>query len=120
MRFKIEQELTRAGPKPFMEPPVLGRLFQKKGVYDGRLFHSSTKVTYTFVNEKEVISLHFDKSRGAIFYKGHNIENSALAQGQVGHLQQFLDALKKEKATQPFVRPYKKTLKKYLAHFITS
>lgn len=98
----------------YVEVPSLGRLFKKKGAYDGKLFHSSNKVTYTFVSDDGVVSVHFDMARKEIFYKGHNIENQKLNPMQLHHLEEFRMILEKKTETHSFVKPYAKALQAYM------
>jgi len=91
--------------------PGLGELFKKHGDLDGKLFHSSDKVTFTFVDEEEVVSLHFDKSRKTIFLKGHNVRNIELTPKQRGYLELFEEELAKNEKTGHFVRSYSDLLK---------
>lgn len=91
--------------------PSLGELFRKHGDLDGKLFHSSDKVTFTLVDEQEVISLHFDKSRRTIFIKGHNIKNIEITEKQRGYLSLFQQELEKNERTGHFVKSYSEVLK---------
>lgn len=112
MRDKVlgEKLTPQITPRPYVEPTGLGKLFKRNGVYDGRLFHSMDKVTYTFVDNQEVISLHFDKSKKAIFYKGHNISNVSLNPDQWRHLEIFQATLVEDPKAKDFVEPYKEIL----------
>lgn len=113
MREKRVHEVkgTRRSPKkPFVEIPTIGKLFQPRGVYDGKMFHSAGKVTYTFVDQKEVISLHFDRQRKAIFYKGHNILNIKLTSNQTQHLERFGVELHRDMGTRNFTNAFQKVL----------
>ena len=42
---------------------------------DGQIVFLGDRLTFTFAHGTEVGSIHFDKARGEIFYKGHNIRN---------------------------------------------
>ena len=111
-QFQQEEEVE---VRPlFSARPVYGKLFKKDGVLDGKIFHTAEKVTYTFVSNNEVISLHFDRSRQTIFYKGHNINNLSLTPTQISHLELFKKELEKKGDTKIFVDPYKQALEKFL------
>lgn len=115
--MRVKQTSTEESvhlPQPHIEPPALGNIFKKRGEFDGKLFHSSKKATYTFVEQQEVIALHFDKERKSIFYKGHNISNIRLSDVQRQHLELFQKALEKNPKTQPMVSAYKQALKAIL------
>ncbi|MBX7148651.1 hypothetical protein K1X76_06155 [bacterium] len=87
-----------------VEKPAVGQYFKKNGHFDGRLFHSMDKVTYTFISQaKEVISLHFDKTRNAIFYKGHNVANTPINAEQWDHLEKFKSAIASSNETKKFI-----------------
>lgn len=94
--------------------PNYDHLFKKHGVLDGKMFYTSDKVTYTFVDNDEVISLHFDINRKTIFYKGHNISNVELTPLQCQHLIQFKNELEKHGETGSFVLAYSNLLEKYI------
>lgn len=97
-------------PRPYVEIPNIDKLFEPHGVYDGKMFHTTDKVTYTFVDNKEVVSLHFDKRRQAIFYRGHNIANLSLTDDQKNHLERFARELQKDSHTRTFAGAYSKAL----------
>lgn len=115
MKEKVE-ESVQIRPAPGFAPPILAKAFKKNGLYDGKLFHSEDKVTYTFLTDQEVVSLHFDLKSGAIFYKGHKLENFELAPEQKQHLQQFLKVLEKPE-TAVFAKAYQKAFDHYLQRF---
>lgn len=104
----------KAAPKPYVEHPKFGTFFKKRGAYDGKMFHAKDKVTYTFVANEEVVSLHFDRSRQTIFYKGHNISNIDLKPEQVEYLEQFREALEEDPETSNMVHAYNEVLHTYL------
>lgn len=108
------EEKQIAPPKPYVEQPKFGTFFKKHGVYDGKMFHTKDKVTYTFVANEEVVSLHFDRSRQTIFYKGHSIFNIELKPEQVGYLEQFREVLEEDPETNNMVHAYNKVLHAYL------
>lgn len=93
-------------PRPYVEQPKWGQLFKKKGIFDDKLFCSSTKVTYTFVADKEVVSLHFDRERKTLFYKGHSVTNMKLTPIHWQHLEQFGLALEKHPQGAKFAAVY--------------
>lgn len=105
-----ESSETLPPPRPYVEMPNIEKLFEPHGVYDGKMFYTGDKVTYTFIDKKEVVSLHFDKRRQAIFYRGHNIVNLSLTDDQKNHLERFARELEKNPHTHPFVGAYAKIL----------
>lgn len=113
-QIKLEGEGETESREIYPSLPQLEKAFQKHGAYDGKLFHSSDKVTYTFVADQEVISLHFDRVRKTIFYQGHNIDNLILGSEQIGYLEKFAREIEANYDTSDFIVPYSETLKAYL------
>ncbi len=63
------------------------------------------RVTYTYANEHEVGSLHFDSGRGEIFFKGHNARNMELENWHwelLEKMSQVLQSNRKLRAYSPF------------------
>lgn len=100
--------------RPYVQVPSYEKLFQPHGAYDGKMFHSAGKVTYTFIDKKEVVSLHFDRQRKRIFYKGHNVDNLDLNQARVQHLEKFGSQMQKRPATRSYAGAYLKLLQSIL------
>lgn len=91
------------------------RLPQKDNVaVDSMLATYKNRVTCTFILGKEVASIHFDKSRGEIFFKGHNLNNMHPTQQQCEVLMGLIDILKKDEQGKIFADSYEMTLNKYL------
>lgn len=57
------------------EDHPLDNIIQKQGYEKGRLFFSKDRATYTFLDQDEVLSLHFDFNRRALFLNGRKILN---------------------------------------------
>lgn len=72
------------------------------------------RITYTFAYGKEVGSIHFDRGRGEIFYKGHNIRNMDLEEWQMQVLENLRLVLEKSEEGQRFATPYGRTLDKVI------
>ena len=120
MREKdVETDLSsiQVRPAPGFTPPTLAKAFKKNGLYDGKVFHSEDKVTYTFLTDQEVVSLHFDLKRSSIFYKGHKIENLELTPEQKGQLEQFAKVLQEKPETASFAIEYQKAWQSYLQEY---
>lgn len=71
-------------------------------------------MTYTFAYDSEVGSIHFDRSRGEIFYKGHNIRNMDIENWQIQVLEQLRQVLSRQLEGKRFVMAYGKALDKAL------
>lgn len=102
---------ARIAPKPYVDNPTLGPLFHKKGVYDGKLFHANDKITYTFIDDRKVVSIHFDKRRSTIFYNGHSLENLEVTEQNTAHLDQLRHALSRSPGMHAIYHAYCRILK---------
>ena len=69
-------------------------------------------MTYTFALGTEVGSIHFDRNRGEIFYKGHNIRNMDLEPWQIQVMEQLRQILAKDGQWSRFAEPYGRVLDK--------
>jgi hypothetical protein len=76
-------------------------------VYSGRL-------TYTFIAGHEVASIHFDKNRGEIFYKGHNIRHMPMGDDVRGYLWELAEILAHDEEGMAYSGDYSATLRKVL------
>ena len=72
-------------------------------------------LTYTFILDREVASIHFDRMRGEIFFRGHNIRNMELTGRQMQALKDLQLVLAQDERGLPFLSDYKATLGKHLA-----
>ena len=72
------------------------------------------RVTYTFVAGKEVGSIHFDRRRGEIFYKGHNVCNMEPEEWQYQEMEKLRQILSADEACREFAPSYGKTLDKII------
>jgi len=82
---------------------------------DTRLAVFKDRLTYTFILDSEVASIHFDRNRGEIFYKGHNIINLELSENQKKVLKSFLMVLEGDAKGKEFLNAYSATLERSLA-----
>ncbi len=72
------------------------------------------RITYTFMIGKEVGSIHFDRMRGEIFYKGHNLRNMDLSEAQTQVLEKLRQILHDDAEYQRFAEPYGRILDKVI------
>lgn len=97
-----------AQPQKIPSAPVEKQM----GLPENQLVSFGERITYTFAYGRDVGSVHFDRGRGEIFYKGHNVRNMDLEEWQM----QVLEGLRKILATQEqghrFAESYGKTLDK--------
>jgi hypothetical protein len=101
MERKDLHKLTSPTPPLVTDKPApkadLESIIQTGGYQDGRLFFSRDKATYTFLNETEVVSLHFDLSKHDLYLKGHRIATL----DDHAHLADFLLRFKKALSENP-------------------
>lgn len=92
------------------------RVKGKKGqMLDSMLAVYRERVTYTFILEDEVASIHYDKQRGEIFFRGHNIRNLELTKPQLNALYQMKEVMAGDSRSRPLVSNYSATLDRLLA-----
>lgn len=82
---------------------------------DSMLAVYGDRVTYTFILDNEVASIHFDRMRREIFFKGHNIHNMELTEEQREALLHMEGVLASEEEGKPLLSDYSATLAKVLA-----
>jgi hypothetical protein len=82
---------------------------------DSMLAVYKDRVTYTFIANDEVASIHFDRSRGEIFFKGHNVYNMDLADEQIEALRRMESVMAADKRCKPLLPDYSATLARLLA-----
>jgi hypothetical protein len=73
------------------------------------------RLTYTFIMDHEVASIHYDRHRGEIFFKGHNIRNMELDEEQKQALMDLSHVLEAEARGNEFSADYEATLARLLA-----
>jgi len=93
---------------PSYSPLDLGKFFQPKGNYDGKIHCTDERVTYTFLDHEEVITLHYDKNRKELFYKGHQVTNLTITTKEKEHIEKFLQALKNHPEAKNFIDDFVK------------
>ena len=92
------------------------RVRGRKGqLQDSMLAVYRERVTYTFILENEVASIHYDKQRGEIFFRGHNIRNLKLTKPQLRALYEMKEVMAGDSRSQPLVSNYSATLDRLLA-----
>ncbi len=70
------------------------------------------RVTYIFAHDREVGSIHFDRLRGEIFYKGHNIRHLPLEAWQLQKIVELQKMLSQHAQYHDFASSYGKALEK--------
>lgn len=82
---------------------------------DSMLAVFKDRATYTFILDDEVASIHFDRTRGEIFFKGHNIRHLTLTGNQINALNHMKEVLITDSKAKRFLNDYSATLARYLA-----
>ena len=125
MKQKKEQMrlASRAGSSQSSTPDLVrlmggiskraGRL--KKGAPDSVIAIYKDRLTYTFIMEDEVASIHFDRSRGEIFFRGHNIARMNLKSDERKALIALIGVLEEDEQGHEFKEAYSATLDRVLA-----
>ncbi|PIR17249.1 MAG: hypothetical protein COV46_05015 [Deltaproteobacteria bacterium CG11_big_fil_rev_8_21_14_0_20_49_13] len=73
------------------------------------------RFTYTFILDKEVASIHFDRSKKEIFFRGHNILKMVLSPEQVRALKSAQEVLEDDEQGKLLFNEYVATLGGLLA-----
>jgi hypothetical protein len=123
-RKKGTEEVVNYAPEGVKSPLDLykksGAVAQKvkeKGrvAADSMLAVYQDRLTYTFIMDHEVASIHYDRQRGEIFFKGHNIRNMDLDDEHRQALMDLAHVLKAEERGKEFSSDYGATLARLLA-----
>lgn len=91
-------------------PGVFSQLFEKNGFYDGKVFFSEAKATFTFLHDDEVMVLHFDLERMALYFNGHCVRALSHHPDMPQFLTDFKKNLLANKRTRKFVSPLDRLL----------
>lgn len=86
-----------------------------KTAKDSMLAVYRDRFTFTFILQNEVASIHFDRLRGEIFYKGHNIRNMELTEKHKSALFEVADIIANDQNAKSFYYDYQATLARILA-----
>lgn len=81
---------------------------------ESQLVAFGERITYVFSLGKEVGSIHFDKGRGEIFFKGHNIRNMDLEEWQMQMLEKMRSILVSHEKGRGFAESYARILDKII------
>lgn len=82
---------------------------------DSMLAAYGDRFTYTFILDDEVASIHFDRKRSEIFFKGHNIKHLELTKDQLRALEHVKGVIKGDSKADAFYDEYCATLDRFLA-----
>lgn len=82
---------------------------------DAMLAVFNERFTYTFIMNKEVASIHFDRSSNKIYFSGHNIQNLTLTGDQRRELLNVVSILEEDADGKELKSAYEATLTSLLA-----
>ncbi|MBI2091785.1 MAG: hypothetical protein HYT75_02150 [Deltaproteobacteria bacterium] len=88
---------------------------QKGKPVDSMLAVYHDRLTYTFILDKEVASIHYDRAKGEIFFKGHNICDRELKEHEIKALKSLPEILMNDEQGKLFYNDYLATLSHALA-----
>ena len=83
---------------------------------DSMLAIYQDRLTYTFILDNEVASIHYDRRKREIFFKGQNIKHLELSMPQKKVLEGLKGILVQEERGKLFAAEYGATLAKQFAH----
>lgn len=86
-----------------------------KATTDSMLALYRGRLTYTFILDREVASIHYDHDREEIFFKGHNIRNMEITGRQRQALMDLGEILRAKEDARHFYADYEATLARILA-----
>ncbi len=125
MREKKEQlsPVSRPGSSQHSTPDLMhlmrGRSKRagqmERGSPDSVIAIYKDRLTYTFIMGEEVASIHFDRSRGEIFFRGHNIVHMKLGPMERKALIALIGVLEEDEQGREFKESYSATLDRVLA-----
>jgi hypothetical protein len=95
-------------PRPPRKVPTAQEL---KSPY---LSASMDRLTYTYRYSNEVMSLHFDKNKGEIFHRGHNLHNIGVTGTIAEQLLNFQKVIEQSKYRKSFLKEYIAAIEKLL------
>ena len=105
-------ETSTFEPHHYVERPSLGSFFEPQGAFDGRLLYKGDKITYILYDVSDAISIHFDKCRKEIFYKGHHASNMTLGDAEWMQFEKFRQAIHSDpQACDVYLADYEEALK---------
>ncbi|MFH1830209.1 MAG: hypothetical protein ABH871_05485 [Pseudomonadota bacterium] len=87
----------------------------KKAAPDSVIAIYKDRLTYTFIMNEEVASIHFDRSKGEIFFRGHNISHMDLGAQERKSLISLIGVLEEVEGGTEFLSAYSATLDRVLA-----
>ena len=125
MKVKREQMrlASRAGTSQHSTPDLVRLMAgmskragkMRRGAPDSVIAIYKDRLTYTFIMENEVASIHFDRSRGEIFFRGHNIARMGLGSKERKALIALIGVLEEDEKGREFSAAYSATLDRVLA-----
>ena len=108
-----QADLQNEGQEPqALNPSINAPHAALEGPLNSQWVTFGSRVTFTFVVGHDVGSIHFDRSRSEIFFKGHNIRNIDVEPWQWQVLEKMRDVLHSHAKLRNFRNPYSRLLDK--------
>ncbi|MBI2982429.1 MAG: hypothetical protein HYY44_09125 [Deltaproteobacteria bacterium] len=111
---KLSEMKERLSEKGVGTPPPWGEKPASPLPVVNRLVSFGEKITYTLLHQKEVVSIHFDRGRGEIYYKGHNLKNMEVSTKHLEVLEKLRLLLESSPDGKPFAQHYGQALDKII------
>lgn len=114
MSNEVKQDKAQSDQSSASTPVQPQREKETSLSHESQLVSFGERVTYTFVHGREVGSIHFDRMRGEVFYKGHNIRHMELEEVQMQMLEKLRSVLLTDQRTKRFAESYARILDKII------
>lgn len=82
---------------------------------DSMLAIYKKRLTYTFICDNDVASIHYDAAKHEIFFRGHNIKFMALSESQITALRELAAILAGDREGKRLCQEYQETLAQLLS-----
>ena len=109
-----EKHLMQIERTKRVDQPVFRTVPRTKRSPTSPLAIHQDRFTYTFILNSEIISIHYDRIRGEVFYQGHNIKNIDMDKNKMIALESVISVLNDDEEGKLFIDEYKATLNRHL------
>ncbi|MCP5464082.1 MAG: hypothetical protein H7A33_03560 [Deltaproteobacteria bacterium] len=107
---QVNQDQPKASLVGAKAQSKLENIFSPNGNFDGRLFVSDEKVTYTYIDESEILVWHLDCEKQALYFKGHCLTHFADLESNQAGVSKFKKALFSVERADYFLKTLDKAL----------
>lgn len=110
MEKKEVSQTENSSSSPASSQGETGNSSDPAAFREAKLFLGKDRATLTFFLEEEVASIHYDKLRDEIFYRGHNVKNMTMDPRHWLALEKFGDYLEDDPRSTGLRRAYRRCL----------